>query len=191
MSTDPPTLESTDSPPSDPSDTGKPRVGLRAAIGVILVVGMLAGWAAMGIQKARRQAEAVAALQAAGASVYFDYQWKNGQPVPDAVSPAAPWVRRVLGDDLLNRVVAVDLRGTQNPDALAHHFLLLPYVTHINAADTPLTDASLAIWRRMPGLTSLDLQGTRITAGGIQPLRRLPYLKQLLLARTAVAEEPE
>ena len=70
-------------------------------------------------------------------------------------------------------------------------FSCCPYLTHINAADTPLTDASLAIWCRMPGLTSLDLQGTRITAAGIQPLRRMPYLKQLLLARTAVAEEPE
>jgi len=191
MSHDPPTLEATDSQPSGPALTGKPRAALRAAIGVILVIGMLAGWAAMGIQKAGRQAEAVAALQAAGTSVYFDYQWQDGQPVPNAVPPGVPWVRRLLGDDLLNRAVAVDLRGTQDPDALAHHLLLLPYLTHINAADTPLTDASLAIWRRMPGLTSLDLQGTRITAEGIQPLRRMPYLKQLLLARTAVAEEAE
>jgi hypothetical protein len=152
---------------------------------------MLAGWAAMGVQKAGRQAEAVAALQVAGASVYFDYQWKDGQPVLGVAPPEARWLRRLLGDDLFDRAVAVDLRRTEDPDALAHHLLLLPYLTHINAADTPLTDASLTIWCRMPGLTSLDLQGTRITAAGLQPLRRMPGIKQLLLARTAVAEDPE
>jgi hypothetical protein len=191
MSSDLPTLEPTPSPPSVPVAAGKPRAGLRAAIGVVLVIGMLAGWAAMGIQKAGRQAEAVAALQAAGASVYFDYQWKDGRPVPGVSPPEARWLRRLLGDDLLDRAVAVDLRRTEDPDALAHHLLLLPYLTHINAADTPLTDTSLAIWCRLPGLTSLDLQGTRITAAGIQPLRRMPDLKQLSLARTAVAEDPE
>jgi hypothetical protein len=156
-----------------------------------LVLGMLAGWAAMGIQKAGRQADAVAALRAAGASVYFDYQWKDGQPVSNATPPEAAWLRSLLGDDFFDRAVAVDLRQTADPDALAHHLLLLPYLTHINAADTRLTDAALAIWCRMPGLTSVDLQGTRITAAGIQPLRRMPYLKQLRLERTAVAEEPE
>lgn len=191
MSNDLSTPESSEANAAEPADAGKPRAAWRAAIGVFLVLAMLAGWAAMGVQKARRQAEAVAALRAAGASVYFDYQWKKGQAVPDAVPPEAPWLRRLLGDDFFDRAIAVDLRKTTDPDALAHHLLLLPYLTEINAADTPLTDASLAVWCRMPGLTSVDLQGTQITAAGLQPLRRMPYLKQLLLARTAVAEEPE
>lgn len=191
MSNDSPALESSDAQSSEELTSGKPRAGLRAAIGILLVLGMLAGWAAMGIQKARRQADAVAALRAAGASVYFDYQWKNGQPVPNATPPEAAWLRSLLGDAFFDRAVAVDLRQASDPDALAHHFLLLPYLTHINAADTRLTDSSLAVWRRLPGLTSVDLSGTRITAGGIQPLRRMPNLKQLRLERTAVAEEPE
>ena len=204
MSNDSPSLESSDAPPPAPSPPapsppaqsppdvdGKPRAGLRAAIGVLLVLGMLAGWAAMGIQKAGRQADAVAVLRAAGASVYFDYQWKDGQPVPHGTPPEAAWLRRLLGDDFFDRAVAVDLRQTSDPDALAHHLLLLPYLTHINAADTRLTDVSLSFWRRMPGLTSIDLSGTQITAAGIQPLRRMPNLKQLRLERTVVAEEPE
>lgn len=191
MSNDLPTPETPDSTPSEEMATGKPRAGLRAAIGIVLVFGMLAGWLAMGIQKASRQADAVAALRSAGASVYFDYQWKDGQPVPNATPPEAAWLRWLLGDALLDRVVAVDLRQTADPDALAHHLLLLPYLTHINAADTRLTDVSLAVWRRLPGLTSVDLSGTQITAGGIQPLRRMPHLKQLRLERTAVSEEPE
>lgn len=191
MSLEPPAPATTDESETNHASVHKPRKSLRVALGIVLILGMLAGWVAMGVQKAGRQADAVAKLRAAGASVYFDFQWKDGQFDPNAVPPEVPWVRRLLGDDFLNRVVAVDLRGTRDPDSLARLVLLLPYLTHINAADTPLTDASLSVWRQMPGLKSLDLQGTRVTAAGVLPLQRMPNLKQLQFARTAAADESE
>ena len=164
----------------------KPRIALRVVLGIVLVVGMLSGWVAMGRQKAGKQAEAIAVLQQAGARVYFDYQWNQGSPIADAVPPEAAWARRLMGDDMLNRAVAVDLRGVEQPDAVAQSLLLLPYLYHINAANTRLSDASLDVWRRMPGLKELDLQGTQVTDAGVANLASLTQLTTVSLARTPV-----
>lgn len=166
----------------------KPRIAFRIALGILLVVGMLSGWVAMGRQKAGKQAEAVETLVRAGARVYFDYQWKQGSPVADAVPPEAAWARRLMGDDMLNRAVAVDLRGVEQPDTVAGSLLLLPYLHHVNAANTLLSDASLDVLRRMPGLTELDLQGTRVTDAGIANLASLTRLTTLSLARTTISD---
>ncbi|MHB8973514.1 MAG: leucine-rich repeat domain-containing protein [Pirellulaceae bacterium] len=172
----------------NPAAPRKPRVAFRVVLGILLVVGMLSGWAAMGRQKAGKQAEAIERLLQAGARVYFDYQWKQGSPVADAVPPEAAWVRRLLGDDMLNRAVAVDLRGVEQPDTVANSLLLLPYLYHVNAANTPLSDAALDVLRRMPGLTELDLQGTRITDASSTNLARVTQLTTLSLARTTISD---
>ena len=127
----------------EPSDSAhaltppsRPRVFARVFVGIVLVIGMAAGYIAMGRQKTAKQAEAIDALVQAGGRVYFDYQWHAGEPVPDAVPPQAAWVGLLVGDAKLNRAVAVDLRGVEQPDALARPLLILPYLRHIHAADT-------------------------------------------------------
>ncbi|MHB0955111.1 MAG: leucine-rich repeat domain-containing protein [Pirellulaceae bacterium] len=172
-----------------PPESRRPRIMLRVVLGVLLVVGMLSGWVAMGRQKAGKQAEAIETLVQAGARVYFDYQWKQGAPVADAVPPEARWVRRLMGDAMLDRAVAVDLRSVEQPDVIAQSLLLLPYLYHINAANTPLSDASLDVWRRLPGLTELDLQNTQVTDTGVADLVNLTQLTTLSLARTRITDE--
>jgi hypothetical protein len=173
---------------SDTVASRKPRIAFRVVLGILLVIGMLSGWVAMGRQKAGKQAEAIETLLRAGARVYFDFQWHQGSPVADAAPPEAAWARRLVGDDMLNRAVAVDLRGVEQPDTVAESLLLLPYLYHINAANTPLSDASLDVLRRMPGLTELDLQGTRVTDAGIANLASLTRLITISLARTAISD---
>ncbi len=170
------------------SSPARPRVSLRVLVGAALVIGMAAGYIAMGRQKALRQAEAIEVVRQAGGRVYLDYQWRDGQPVPEAPPPYAAWLRRLVGDTMLNHAVAVDLRGAQLSVAVARSLLLLPYLHHINAADTVVADDTLALWCRMPGLKSLDLQGTPITDAGMEHLGRLPQLTTLSLARTAVSD---
>jgi len=161
---------------------------VRVIVGIVLVVGMAAGYIVMSRQKAAKQAEAIHAVVQAGGRVYLDYQWKDGQPVPDAKPLQAKWLRQLVGDTMLNRAVAVDLRGIEQPDAVARCLPLLPDLRHIIAADTPISDESLVTWRRMPGLTGLDLQGTQITDAGVEHLAHLLQLTTLSLARTAVSD---
>ena len=181
---------------SDPEDATidanpprRPRILVRAFVGVVLVICMAVGYIAMGRQKAAKQAEAIDAVVQAGGRVYLDYQWHSGEPTTNAKAPQAGWVRRLVGDVMLDRAVAVDLRGVEQPDAVAKSLLLLPYLRHINAGNTALSDASLSVWRRMPGLTGLDLQGTRITDAGVENLAYLAQLTTLSLARTAISDK--
>jgi hypothetical protein len=181
---------------SEPADTAvdtgpprRPRVFVRAFVGVVLVACMAVGYIAMGRQKAAKQAEAIEAVVQAGGRVYLDYQWHAGEPTVNAKPPQAAWVRRLVGDAMLARAVAVDLRGVEQPDAVVQSLRLLPYLRHIDAGNTALSDASLSVWRRMSGLTGLDLQGTRITDAGVESLARLAQLTTLSLARTAISDK--
>jgi hypothetical protein len=172
-----------------PSPPAHRAIFTRTSVGVLLALCIAAGYIAMGRQKAVRQAEAMDAIVQAGGHVYLDYQWQRGQPAPDAPPPQAAWVRALVGDIMLNRAVAVDLRGVQRPDDVAPTLLLLPYLLHIQAEDTALSDASLATWRQKSGLRGLELQGTQVTDAGVESLAGLSQLIWLSLARTAVSDK--
>ncbi len=162
---------------------------LRALFGLLLVGGMLYGWGAMSYQKARKQAEAVRAIEQAGGRVYLDYQWSDGQVIPDARPPQFGWLRDLVGPALLDRAVAVDLRGVEHPDDIVQWLLLLPYLTDMNARDTSLSDEALMTVRRLSSLTRADLAGTAVTSEGIARLGNLRRLASLSLAGTAVSDD--
>jgi len=187
--------EPNDDADDNPIDTGiemsvPPRRQLftRKSVGVLLVICIAAGYLAMGRQKAVRQAEAMQAVADAGGHVYLDYQWDNGQIVPDAKRPEARWLRALVGETMLNRAVAVDLRGIERPDELAQTLRLLPYLHTIRADDSAVTDASLLVWCTMPGLTNLNLAGTSITDTGVVNLASLTQLTRLDVSRTAISD---
>ncbi len=167
----------------------KPRVALRVIVGVLLVAGMLGGWAVMGMQKARKQVEAIQAVTAAGGVVYLDYQWKNGQPLANGRPRQAAWLRSLLGPENLDRAVAVDLRSAQHPADLVSWLPLMPHLVDLNARGTPLADVALAKICSLVALTSLDLAGTAVTDDGIRQLRRLTQLTSLTLASTEVTDQ--
>ncbi len=183
------TTEIEPTPALDPPRGPARRVGLRVLLGLLLVGGMIYGWGAMGRQKALKQAEAMRALEQAGARLYLDYQWANGQAIPDGQPPQFAWLRRLVGPETLDRVVAVDLRGVEHPDDVGPWLLLLPYLTELNARDTALSDQLLMTAGRLPGLTHADLSGTLVSDEGIARLGNLLQLTSLSLARTAVSDD--
>ena len=162
---------------------------LRVLLGLLLVGGMIVGWGAMGRQKALKQAESMRALEQAGARLYLDYQWSHGQAIPDGKPAQFAWLRRLVGPEMLDRVVAVDLRGVEHPDDVEPWLLLLPYLTDLNARDTSLTDQTLMTVGRLPSLKHVDLAGTQVSDAGIARLGNLRQLTSLSLARTAVSDD--
>lgn len=165
------------------------RVMIRVLFGMSLIVGMTSGWVVMARQKADRQAEARDAIRQAGARVYFDYQWRDGRPVADAVPPGAAWLRALVGDDFLDRIVAVDWTAAEEPDAVIHQLLLLPYVHTLRASGAAFSDQSLEVVGRLRGLRDLDLSGTGITDAGVGNLGKLKQLQQLDVTGTAVSDK--
>lgn len=167
----------------------KPRVRLRAAIGCVLVVGMACGWLAMGRQKAAKQVEAIRAVEQAGGRVYLDYQWRHGKPVRDAKPPQVAWLRRLVGGQMFDRAVAVDLRAVREPNELVPWLRFMPYVQDLEASGTSLTDTALERIVLLHEITHLRLDDTNVTDQAFNSLARLPKLRFLSLARTQVSDQ--
>jgi len=181
---------SQDAPGSTSDSEERPvrrRPAVRVAIGVLLVAGMIYGWTAMGRQKSRKQAEAVNAVIAAGGSVYFDYQWKDGKLLEGGQPQQAAWLRRLVGPEFFDRAVAIDLREVE-PGDLLRSLRLMPYVVDLNVGGAVLEEGDLEAIGRCKGLERLDLSRSSISDQGVVRLDRLTNLVSLSLATTEVSD---
>ncbi len=108
------------------------------------------------------QAGAMVALEAVGAEVKLDFR---------------------------DRIVAVDLKGTEFDDKSAVHLSVLKDVRTINLSETSITDAGLVHLAKLPNLRRLFLYGAAITDAGLPHLKRLTSLETLCLDETRVSDE--
>src|SRR5262249_27598356 len=75
---------------------------------LFVVITILFAWLGMQANRAHQQRSAVAAIEKAGGSVHYDYQYDAKGQVSSASPPPGPeWLRKITGDDFFNRVVAV------------------------------------------------------------------------------------
>ena len=85
---------------------------LRTLLIGVLVLSLPLSWFACRMQKARRQREAVEAIERAGGLVIYDWQ-SSGFGFEPSAEPSAPkWARTLLGDDFFGGVKRIT--GTQD-----------------------------------------------------------------------------
>jgi len=135
---------------------------------VLLSVGL--GWFAFKMQEARRQREAVKAIEESGGGVLYDYEWESylrGQEKPKLPAPA--WLRRLIGVDFFSDVVTVNLRGD---DASLEHLVGPPDLDSLGIFDTPVADDRMRRLKKMTKLRHLYLVHTQVTKEGIEELRQ-------------------
>jgi hypothetical protein len=94
----------------------------------------------------------------------------------------------VLPDSPLLRVAFRSFETKVGDRELAGLGAIAPNVTQLNLARTKVTDAGLAILRKMPRLTRLELQGTAVTDRGIAQLTHSPELRTVNLYGTAITD---
>lgn len=129
---------------------------LRISIRVLLIAVLVAGvWMGNFVNKARRQSEAVAAIERFGG--WVDYQQPNGSS-----KLVARWIQRVTGDDYFDVVETV-------------------YLPHDIREVTGNSDDLFVQLENLAALKSLYLRHTCETSdeglGHIQKLKRLQYLE--------------
>jgi hypothetical protein len=173
----------TEQPPPLPP----PRKSLRAAIGVLLVVGMATGYWAMCRQQVQKQSKAVESIQRSGGRVYLEYQWRDGAPDPQPTPPRETLARRLLGSDWLDRVVAVDLTTVVEMDQAIGALRWLPHLEFLNARGSSLSDESVKSLGRITSLRSLVLAQTEITDSSVDTLVHLRLLKHLDVQGTRIS----
>jgi len=91
--------------------------------------------------------------------------------------------------DFRDRIVDVDLKGTDFGDKAAIHLAALKDVRSINLSETKVTDAALVHIARLSNIRRLFLYGTGVTDKGLPHLKDLASLETLCLDETRVSDE--
>ncbi len=173
----------------------------------VLLVSIGMSWLAVRMEKARRQKEAVEAIEGAGGLVFYDYQSED----PSAEPPVPQRARALFGDDFffdvdyvaagrdfgddeatylkrLTNLTALSLTLTGITDAGLEHLEGLTTLTFLCLSGTQVTDAGLEHLEGLTRLTCLDLNDTPVTDAGLRHLEALTNLRWLSLADTQVTD---
>jgi len=161
---------------------------------LLIAITLIGVWLGVWANRANRQKRAVAAIEAAGAGMDFDYERDSqGNRVDVDHSPAPQFLRRWMGDDFFRRVVEVDyeigfddqgnfLGLTRIDDKGMACLEGLPDVECLLLGFQPgITDAGLVHLRGLRSLQYLDLRQSSVTGTGCAQLASLKKLSNIQL----------
>jgi hypothetical protein len=186
------------------------RVSLRT---LFVLLTICAVWLGILSKNARDQKAAVRRILELGGAVTYDFQQvglSNG--VRTVEPPGWRWLRRLIGDEYFQEVVAVNLSGKKLSDDNLIAIRGLTKLVELGLANTPISDVGTRHLNRLGRLRYVDLSETRITSeglrflsgchdlatlrlvnargvddDGLQHLRGLPRLQSLDLTGTSVS----
>jgi hypothetical protein len=192
----------------------KRRRFLQFSLGTLLLAVTLPGvWLGLEVNKARRQREAIAAIERLGGAVLYDYQFdaKHTQ-IADAKSNVPQWFRGGFGEEFYRKPVQIymgglklkagDLRPLESlteldwlylgsctlPDAELVHLKPLKKLRSLDLGGTPISDAGLAQLASLKRLEWLDLGTTEVSDAGVETLKQLPRLNEVFVYQTKITD---
>ncbi len=175
---------------------------LRTLLVLMALCGVAVRWAGQPIIAARQQANAVAAIEAAGGHFYKC----RGKPIVPG------WMRRFFAPSACISVSHVEFPrhsgdaemalladlphvinlmgcGSHTTDAGMTHISGLSELGWLNLSETQITDTGLRYLCGLSNLQDLNLTDTHITDAGVEQLKSLTGLKRLHLDGTKVSAE--
>jgi hypothetical protein len=173
------------------------RLTVRGLIALILFMALGLAWEAY---RTRIQRRAIATIRAADGSVKYNWQWKNGEPVPDAKPPAPEQIVEFIGVDHFGNAKAVELyprsrrdrdfnaEDRANLEAALDSIKTLPQVEHVNLLASRVNDGELAKLNGVKTINHLGLNWTEIGDAGLEQLAGLPNLTRLGLHRAPITD---
>jgi hypothetical protein len=193
----------------------RPRRFLQFSLGTLLLgITVFGVWLGVQVNRARRQREAVAAIQRLGGAVLYDYQFDAQHKQVSNAQPTAPaWLRKVLGDDFFYSPVSIYLGGIKFnegdlapleklpeldwlylgscdlPDGELAHCQPLGKLRSLDIGGTSISDAGLAHLIPLKRLEWLDIQSTQVTDAGIATLTQLPRLTEVFVYGSQIGDE--
>jgi hypothetical protein len=159
------------------------RFSLRTLLAVVTLVALVLGvW----VSRAERQRQAVAAIQAAGGIVRYDYQ-AGEAPAVYGERPGPDWLCRLLGVDYFADVTLVGLYPSATDETVAH-LSGLTSLTCLYLDDTQVGDAGLAHLSGLTNLRVLWLHNTGVGDASLICLSGMSNLQELSLPGTQVSD---
>jgi hypothetical protein len=163
---------------------------LRTLMIFTLMCAIPCAWLGSKIARKRKEREAVAAIEALGGYVWYDYQAAapGGPPWASPAEPYGPdWLRSFLGNDFFSEVTGVSLQDANVSDADLVNLEGLSHLESLNLVGRiNVTDVGLIDIRGLAQLRMLDLQRTNVSDVGVANLKGLGRLKTLYLYGTKV-----
>jgi hypothetical protein len=153
---------------------------LRTLLLCVLLTAIGMSWLAVNLEEARRQRQAVNAVNVAGGSVVYDYEWPPGYP-----SKAPAWRRQLFENDFFGNVV--DLRALS--DASLKHVSSLGAVQRVNLTGNQISNTALERLKGLTRIQSLVLADTRITDNGLVHLEGMTSLHELVFINSNVSDD--
>lgn len=161
------------------------RIGLRGLMVVVLLVGILFGAV---VVPARRQRDAVAAIERSGGDVTYDFD-----PGVTGLQLSAwqDWVARRLGPDFIGQPHAVALWDVSAGDAdrMMEHIALFERLKGLLLKNVAVSDAGLLRLRGLSRLEDLRIEKTAVEGPGLAALEGMVNLEVLGLDDVPIADE--
>ncbi|HJT35803.1 MAG TPA: hypothetical protein VJ783_27490 [Pirellulales bacterium] len=150
---------------------------LRALFVLVTAVGV---WLGVQVNSARRQAAIVAAIEQVDGFVYYDWQFDQDDQETDATHPPGPtWLRKLIGDDYFQTVIAVCIYDPHLKEDLLPAVDELPALRTLVLHETQTGDALMRRISKLIHLWCLDISQTKVSDAGLVHLSRLCTLKRL------------
>jgi hypothetical protein len=171
------------------------RLSVRALMLLILVFGCWLSWY---VRRVQVQRDAVAAIERAGGTVAYDWEWGNYNPhiLDYTGKPRVPkWLASRVGVDYVANVVHVSLvphraqdQNRADDETLAH-VGRLGRLEFLSLNNTAVTDAGLVHLRGLTTLRNLELWHTQVGDAGLAQLKGMANLRLMTLAGTRVTDD--
>jgi hypothetical protein len=157
--------------------------------GPIVLVLMIAVWLGWLVRGARKQREAVAAIQKGGGAVAYNWARTNGEWTMRGEPPSPRWLVSLLGVDYFDNCTAafIGSPGTASDPAIAHVGRLAG-LQELHLFGSTVGDGELAQLRGLTKLRYLILKDTQVTDAGLVNLKKLTNLSRLDLSQTQVTD---
>ncbi len=138
---------------------------IRTLLLLVVVASIACSWFAVRTKVAKRQRAAVAAIEAGGGYVAYDYEYDGeGYAKKGAKLPGPAWLRNRLGIDFFADVVAVMCLRETGREAVAKHLGDFPKLRSLDLASMEsVTDSDLAAIDKLRHLERILLDSRNIS----------------------------
>ena len=168
---------------------------LRTLLVAMLLLCILFGLFAIRLQRARRQAAAVATIRAVGGEVFYDYEQRYEGRAPAVPSKVPKWLFAWLGPDFFHDVIEVAMDSGASPSTPADASRCwtavsqLRNVEGIRANGAWINDETFEAVARQRRLRRLFLRKGNITGKQLKPLGVLKNLEVLALDYNPIGDD--
>jgi len=161
---------------------------------ILLLVTALSLWLGVVVNRARKQRDAVAAIEKAGGGVAYDFQMSPSFP-PPGKPPGPRWLRRMLGDEYFQSVYTANLNKAEISDDLLRHVGGQTSIRDLWLGNPAIGDRELTFFSGLHQLEWIDFtshevnrSNRQISLAGLRCLRHLPNFHTLRLPKSLIGD---